>query len=52
MKDILNRADVIKTMSDMQLVPWYMTPEQYTGWIREDIEKWGRVTVAIKFQPE
>ncbi len=52
MKEILNRPDVIKTLTEMQLTPWYMTPDQFTTWIREDIDKWAGVTKAIKFQPE
>jgi len=52
MKDILNRADVIKTLNGMQLSPWYMNPDEFTTWVRNDIEKWAGVAKAINFQPE
>lgn len=52
MERILNSADVIKILSDMQLTAWWLTPEQFTGWVREEIEKWAVVTKAIKYDPQ
>ncbi len=48
----LATAEIRQAFNRMGLAPWWMTAEQYTDWIREDIERWAAVAKAIKYQRE
>ena len=52
LEKILATPEIRTTFAGMGVEPWWDTPEQYTNWIREEVEKWAAVTKAIKYQPE
>jgi len=52
MEKILATAEIRQTFGNIGLEPWWLTPEQLEAWLRDEVEKWQKVTRAIKFQPE
>ena len=39
-------------LTKMGLDPWWSPPDQLQTWLRNEVEKWQKVTRAIKYQPE
>jgi tripartite-type tricarboxylate transporter receptor subunit TctC len=52
LEKILASAEIHQIFAGMGLEPWYLKSEELQAWLREDTEKWQRVTRAIKYQPE
>ena len=52
LEKILATAEIKQSFNNVGLEPWWMPAEQLDNWLREDVEKWQKVTRAIKFQPE
>ena len=49
---ILATPEMKQDFTRMGLDPWWSTPDQLQSWLREEVEKWQKVTKAIKYQPE
>ena len=49
---ILTFPDIKTLFAANGLEPWWTTPEQFSTWIREDVERWKGVTKAMNYQPE
>ena len=52
LEKILASAEIKQSFNGMGLDPWWSTPSQLQTWLREEVEKWQKVTRAIKYQPE
>jgi tripartite-type tricarboxylate transporter receptor subunit TctC len=52
MQKILATEDVKQMFNKMSLEPWHLKPEELQAWLTEEVQKWQRVTKAIKYQPE
>ena len=52
LEKILATAEIRQIFNGMGLDPWYMTADELQTWLRDDTEKWQKVTKAIKYQPE
>ena len=52
LEKILATPEVRPIFAGLGVEPWWDTPEQYTTWIRDEVEKWAAVARAIKYQPE
>jgi tripartite-type tricarboxylate transporter receptor subunit TctC len=52
MKGIVAMDDIKDLFAKASVDPWYLTPAELQGWISDEVEKWQKVTRAIKYQPE
>ena len=52
MKGIVAMDDIKDLFARASVDPWYLTPAELQGWISDEVEKWQKVTKAIKYQPE
>ena len=52
MKRIVAMDDVKDLFAKASVDPWYLTPAELNTWLADEVEKWQKVTKAIKYQPE
>ncbi len=52
MEKILATAEIKQIFGNVGLEPWWLPPEQLETWLHNEVDKWQKVTRAIKFQPE
>ena len=52
MKGIVAMDDIKSLFARASVEPWHLTPAGLQGWINEEVEKWQKVTKAIKYQSE
>jgi tripartite-type tricarboxylate transporter receptor subunit TctC len=48
----INRADVKEAWAKQGAIPLVMTPTEFDGYLRKDIEKWAQVIKAAGLQPQ
>ncbi len=52
MERMLSGSEVLSVLAKMGLDPWHLKPEQLQVWLTNDVQKWQRVTKAIKYEPD
>ena len=52
MQKILAMDDIRQAFNNSGVDPWYMPQNEQQRWLEQDIDKWQKVTRAIKYQPE
>ena len=52
MERILSSPEIPPLLAKMGLDPWYLKPENLQAWLTSDVQKWQRVTKAIKYEPD
>lgn len=52
LEKILATPEIRKTFNGFGVEPWWDTPENFTAWVREEVNKWAAVAKAIKYVPE
>ena len=52
LEKILAAPEMKQDLTKMGLDPWWSAPDQLQTWLRNEVEKWQKVTRAIKYQPE
>lgn len=51
MERILSSPEFPPMLAKMGLDPWYLKPDKLQAWLSSDVQKWQRVTKAIKYEP-
>ena len=52
LEKILASPDIKKIFNGLGVEPWWDTPENFTAWINDEVNKWAAVAKAIKYVPE
>ena len=52
MERILSSPEMAPLLAKMGLDPWYLKSENLQAWLTSDVQKWQRVTKAIKYEPD
>lgn len=52
MQKILAMDDIRQAFNNSGVDPWYMKAAEQQSWLEQEMDKWQKVTQAIKYQPE
>jgi tripartite-type tricarboxylate transporter receptor subunit TctC len=52
MQKILAMDDIRQAFNNSGVEPWYLPQREQQPWLEQEIDKWQKVTRAIKYQPE
>lgn len=52
LQKILAMDDIRQVFNNSGVEPWYLPQNEQQGWLEQEIDKWQKVTRAIKYQPE
>ena len=52
LEKILASPEIKKTFNGLGVDPWWDTSDNFTEWVRDEVNKWGTVAKAIHYVPE